>query len=54
VISVHNAELSARMFIGPLLTYMFTDGLLQVGEPRVPERAIIEQHVELFLKTVTP
>lgn len=54
VISVHNAELSARMFIGPLLTYMFTDGLLQVGEPRVPERAIVEQHVDLFLKTVTP
>lgn len=54
VIHVVDAELSARMFIGPMLTYMFTDGLLQVGEPQMPARDLVELHVDLFLKTVAP
>ncbi len=54
VIHVADSQLAARMFMGPMMTYIFTDGLLQAGDPQPPAPTIIEQHVDLFLNAVTP
>jgi TetR/AcrR family transcriptional repressor of mexJK operon len=52
IIAVADAELVARLFIGPIASYILTDGLLQSDTPKVPDRARIEELVDLFLKAV--
>lgn len=52
LIHVDDAEVVARMFVGPMVSYMLTDGLLQSGAPSFPDPARIEAHVDLFLKAV--
>ena len=52
IIKVADADLVARLFIGPIASYILTDGLLQTGEPKLPDSARIEAHVDLFLKAV--
>jgi len=45
-------DLSARMFIGPLMSYVILDGV--IGDQRVPQpdRSTLEYLVDAFLKTV--
>lgn len=52
IIQIDDAEVVARLFIGPMVSYMLTDGLLYSGTPTFPDRARIEAHVDLFLKAV--
>lgn len=52
LIQVDDAEVVARLFVGPMVSYMLTDGLLQSGTPSFPDPARIEAHVDLFLKAV--
>jgi AcrR family transcriptional regulator len=52
IIKVADADLVARLFIGPIASYILTDGLLQTGEPKLPDSARIEAHIDLFLKAV--
>jgi len=52
IIKVADAELVARLFIGPIASYILTEGLLQTEEPKLPDSARIEAHIDLFLKAV--
>lgn len=52
LIHVADTEVVARLFIGPLASYMLTEGLLQPGVPRLPDSTRIEAHVDLFLRAV--
>ncbi len=52
LIRIADTEVVARLFIGPMASYVLTEGLLHVGEPRLPEQARIEAHVDLFLHAV--
>lgn len=52
IIKVADTEVVARLFIGPIASYVLTDGLLQPDEPKLPDSARIEAHVDLFLKAV--
>lgn len=52
IIKIADADLVARLFIGPIASYILTDGLLQTGEPKLPDNARIEAHIDLFLKAV--
>ena len=48
-----DGDTAARMFIGPLLTYVVLDGLLAEGPPRPPAREKIEEIVDLYMKAIT-
>ena len=49
-----DAEVMARMFMGPLLSYALTDGLFRPeGRPRPPEPEKIEEVVELYMKAIS-
>ncbi len=52
IIKVADTELVARLFIGPIASYILTEGLLQSTEPKFPDNSRIEAHVDLFLKAV--
>ena len=52
IIKVADTELVARLFIGPIASYILTEGLLQSTEPKLPDSIRIEAHVDLFLKAV--
>lgn len=52
LIRVADTEVVARLFIGPLASYILTEGLLQPGDPQLPDQARINAHVELFLRAV--
>lgn len=52
IIKVADTELVARLFIGPIASYILTEGLLQPAEPKLPDNTRIEAHVDLFLKAV--
>jgi TetR/AcrR family transcriptional repressor of mexJK operon len=43
----------ARMFIGPLLTYVVLDGLIAEGPPLPPAQEKIEDIVDLYMKAIT-
>lgn len=45
-------DLSARMFIGPLMSYVILDGVIGDQEVSRPDRATLEYLVDAFLKTV--
>ena len=51
---VPDAEAAARMFVGPLLTYVVADGLLAGENPiRRPSVDRIEAIVDLYLRAIT-
>jgi AcrR family transcriptional regulator len=52
LISVPHPDLSARMFIGPLMSYVVLDGVIGNQEVRGPDRATLEYLVDSFLLTV--
>jgi TetR/AcrR family transcriptional repressor of mexJK operon len=45
-------ELAARMFVGPLFSYAFLDGLLMTGEPHPPSDDRIELIIERYMRTI--
>jgi TetR/AcrR family transcriptional regulator, mexJK operon transcriptional repressor len=48
-----DAELAARAFVGPLLTYVLMDGLfIGDGPPRPPAPERIQETVELFMRMI--
>lgn len=53
--SVADADAAARMFIGPLLTYVISNGLL-VGEGPIRHPSVdrIEAIVDLYMRAITP
>lgn len=53
IIQVRDANLSARMFIGPLMSYVMLDGLFGARIPDPPSEVTLAQLVDLFLLTVT-
>jgi TetR/AcrR family transcriptional regulator, mexJK operon transcriptional repressor len=52
LISVHELNLSARMFIGPLMSYVILDGVIGDTDSPPPDRKVLEYLVDAFLKTV--
>jgi len=52
LISVPRPDLSARMFIGPLMSYVILDGVIGNQEVHGPDRATLEYLVDSFLLTV--
>ena len=46
-------DLATRLFIGPMMTFVFLDGLARPGEVLVPNRKRLDQVVELYLRAVT-
>jgi AcrR family transcriptional regulator len=46
-------EVMMRMFIGPLLTYALTGGLLNPGDPEPPAPEKIEEIVGLYMKAIS-
>ncbi len=55
LIQVEDVEIAARMFIGSLLTYILTDGLILVEEhPHQPNQSHITTIVNLFFKALLP
>lgn len=53
LIQVPDANLSARMFIGPLISFVALDGLLSSGPPAPPGEDTLTRLVDLFLRTVS-
>lgn len=51
---VPDTEAAARLFIGPLLTYVLMDGLLADGPPQPPTRARLEALVAQYLVSIPP
>jgi TetR/AcrR family transcriptional regulator, mexJK operon transcriptional repressor len=48
-----NEETTARMLIGPLLTYVILDGLLATGSnPQLPSNTQIEEIVNMFMQVI--
>mgnify|MGYP000903239436 CR=1 FL=1 len=54
LISVRELNLSARMFIGPLMSYVILDGVIGDTDSAPPDRAVLEYLVDSFLRTVSP
>ncbi len=54
LISFTDDDLTARMFLGPLMTYVALDGFLSVDPSDPPPRHKLEHLVDAFLATVTP
>lgn len=52
LISLDDPDLAARMFIGPMMTYIALDGFLSVDPPGPPQPAKLEHLVDAFLNTV--
>jgi hypothetical protein len=46
-------DLATRLFIGPMMTFVFLDGLARPGDVLVPNRKRLDQVVELYLRAVT-
>ncbi len=49
-----DANLSARMFVGPVMSYVALDGLFSSAPPDIPDDRALTHLVDLFLLTVTP
>jgi AcrR family transcriptional regulator len=52
LISVADSDMAARVFIGPLLSYVLLDGLLVSGEPQLPAPERIEVMIDLVMKAL--
>jgi hypothetical protein len=46
-------DLATRLFIGPLMTFVFLDGLARPGNVKIPDRSQVDATVDLFLRAVT-
>lgn len=46
-------DLATRLFIGPLMTFVFLDGLARPGNVLVPDRSRVDAAVDLYLRAVT-
>lgn len=53
LIRLDDPELSARMYVGSMMTYIALDGFLSVEPSGPPPRAELEKLVDVFLTTVT-
>ncbi|HLI51496.1 MAG TPA: TetR/AcrR family transcriptional regulator [Thermomicrobiaceae bacterium] len=53
VISTSNTDAVVRLFMGSLLFYTYTYGLMAVGEPRKPSRQQIAEQVRLLVAAIT-
>ncbi|WP_029478035.1 TetR/AcrR family transcriptional regulator [Deinococcus frigens] len=54
LIHAPSPELSARMFIGPVMSFIALDGLFSNTLPTPPDSATLARLVDLFLLTVAP
>lgn len=52
LIAVPHPNLSARMFFGPLMSYIILDGVVGDQELKKPDRQTLEYLVDSFLKSV--
>ena len=52
LIHLEDADLSARMFVGSMMTYVALDGFLSAEPIGPPPRAELEKLVDIFLATV--
>lgn len=52
IVEAPNPEMTARMFVGPLMTFVALDGLLSTEDARPPSRADLEFIVDGFLATI--
>jgi TetR/AcrR family transcriptional repressor of mexJK operon len=46
-------DLATRLFIGPMMTFVFLDGLARPGNVLVPNRMRVDEVVDLYLLAVT-
>ena len=53
VIVLDRPDVSVRMLVGPLVSYVMFGGLLLSGRPQPPERDDIEWLVDAYLRTLT-
>lgn len=54
VAAVPDPEIAVRLLIGPLLTYVLTDGLLSDGPPQPPDRERLAILVDQYLRSMPP
>ena len=52
LIAVADADVAARLFLGPLITYVLLDGLLASGEPQQPTTERVTAIVDTFMSAV--
>lgn len=52
LISLQDSDLSSRMFVGPLMTYVALDGFLSADPSGPPSQLELERLVDAFLSTV--
>lgn len=52
VITLHRADVSVRMLVGPLMSYVIFGGLMASAEPQRPEPELIEWLVDAYLRTL--
>ncbi|MEH1128132.1 TetR/AcrR family transcriptional regulator [Micromonospora sp. CPCC 206061] len=53
VIKDVDLDLATRLFIGPMMTFVFLDGLARPGNVLVPNRERVDEVVDLYLRAVT-
>jgi TetR/AcrR family transcriptional repressor of mexJK operon len=53
VIKDVDLDLATRLFIGPMMTFVFLDGLARPGDVLVPNRERVDEVVDLYLRAVT-
>lgn len=49
VIELDHSDVSVRMLVGPLMSYVFFGGLMATGTPERPDREVIEWLVDAYL-----
>jgi TetR/AcrR family transcriptional repressor of mexJK operon len=54
VIELEHVDLSVRMFIGPLFSFIAFNGLLSTEAPVRPGPEVVDTLVEVYLRTLTP
>ena len=52
VVRVDHPEISVRMLIGPLMSFVIFDGLLTQGSPQRPPAGVVEWLVDAYLRTL--
>ncbi|MEJ3744479.1 TetR/AcrR family transcriptional regulator [Actinomycetes bacterium KLBMP 9797] len=53
VIRAVDLDLATRLFIGPMMTFVFLDGLARPGDVLVPPKERVDEVVDLYLRAVT-
>lgn len=54
VVTVSRPDLSARMFVGPVVSFVVIDGILGADPPQPPDDETLAFVVDAFLATLTP